>query len=60
MEREILDTMACLGFDVQGKSFLKNVEMLLQEHIRLMQEIEVDNKEFFRKELNRVINNPTN
>lgn len=59
-QENIIDTMKSLGFDTEGKSFLRNVELLLAEHIRLMQEIEQDNKEFFRKELNRVATNPSN
>lgn len=43
-QENIIDTMKSLGFDTEGKSFLRNVELLLAEHIRLMQEIKQDNK----------------
>lgn len=59
-EQDILDTLNSLGFKTENKTFLRNVELLLAEHIRLMQEIEQDNKEYFRKELNRVATNPSN
>jgi transcriptional regulatory protein LevR len=59
-EKEILDVMETLGFEVRGVPFVRTVELLLGEHIRLMQEIEIDNKEFFKRELERVVKQPTN
>lgn len=59
-EQNILETLNALGYKTDGKSFLRSIELLLAEHIRLMQEIEQDNKEFFRKELNRIATNPSN
>jgi hypothetical protein len=59
-EKEILDMMETLGFEVRGVPFVRTVELLLGEHIRLMQEIEIDNKEFFKRELERVVKQPTN
>ena len=59
-EKEILDMMETLGFEVSGVPFVRAVELLLGEHIRLMQEIEIDNKEFFKRELERVVKQPTN
>ena len=52
--------METLGFEVSGVPFVRAVELLLGEHIRLMQEIEIDNKEFFKRELERVVKQPTN
>lgn len=60
MKEYLIDTIKTLGFDVEGKSFERVVEELVHEHIRLMQEIEQDNKEFFKKELKKVITTPTN
>jgi hypothetical protein len=59
-EKEILEMMETLGFEVRGVPFVRTVELLLGEHIRLMQEIEIDNKEFFKRELERVVKQPTN
>lgn len=59
-EKEILEMMETLGFEVRGVPFVRAVELLLGEHIRLMQEIEIDNKEFFKRELERVVKQPTN
>lgn len=59
-EKEILEMMETLGFEVSGVPFVRAVELLLGEHIRLMQEIEIDNKEFFKRELERVVKQPTN
>jgi len=58
-QQYLLDTLKTLGFNTEGKSFEYCFELLIQEHIRVLMEVEVSNKEFFRKELNRVLK-PTN
>lgn len=60
MKEYLIDTIKTLGFDVKGKSFDRVVEELVHEHIRLMQEIEQDNKEFFKRELKKIVTTPTN
>jgi hypothetical protein len=58
-EKDLIETMQALGFKTEGKYFNKCVEELLLEHIKLMSEIEHDNKEYFKKELERILK-PTN
>ena len=58
-QQYLISTLKTLGFDTENKSFEKCFELLIEEHIRICMEIEVTNKEFFRKELNRILK-PTN
>lgn len=55
----IQHNLEVLGFNTS--TTLENcVEALIEEHLLMMQEIEMDNKEYFKKELKRVISIPTN
>ena len=56
----ILQVMETIGFNTEGKSFERCVDLLLQEHIRILQEIEGTNKDTFKREINRLISKPTN
>ena len=51
--------MKTLGFNVEGLSFERCFELLIQEHIKLMSEIETDNIEFLKQEIRRNLK-PTN
>ena len=55
-----IETMKTLGIETEGLSYEKCVENLLNEHILLMQEIEQDNIEFFKRNLRLVSTQPTN
>lgn len=59
-EEDILEMMSSLGFNVKGKTFLRNVELLINEHIRVLKELDIESEEHFKKELERVTKNPTN
>lgn len=59
-EKNILETMKSLGFNVEGKSFLRNVELLLNEYLRLLKEVDIESEEHFKRELERVTQKPTN
>lgn len=54
-QQYLLSTLESLGFNTKGKSFERVVELLIQEYIKLAMEIENDNKETFRKELERLL-----
>ena len=51
--------MKTLGFNVEGLSFEECFNLLLQEHVKLMSEIETDNIEFLKQEIRRNLK-PTN
>ena len=55
----IKHNLKVLGFDI-NRPLEDCVESLIEEHILIMQEIEHDNKEFFKKELKRITTIPTN
>ena len=57
-KQRILHNLKILGFETDG-SFEDCVELLIEQHLLMMQEIEQDNKEFFKKELKRILK-PTN
>lgn len=59
-EKDILETMKSLGFNVEGKTFLRNVDLLLNEYIRLLKEVDIESEEHFKRELERVTQKPTN
>jgi len=51
--------MKTLGFNVEGLSFEECFNLLLQEHVKLMSEIETDNIEFLKQEIRKYLK-PTN
>jgi hypothetical protein len=55
----IKHNLKILGFDT-NKTLEDCVENLIEQHILMMQEIEQDNKEFFKRELRKVVTSPTN
>lgn len=55
--QRIQNNLKILGFEGKLEDC---VEALIEQHILLMQEIEQDNKEFFAKEVKRLINTETN
>lgn len=59
-EENIIETLNSLGFNTEGKSFIRCVELLVHEHIRVLSEIEIDNKEYFKRELRKISTTPTN
>lgn len=48
----ILSALNLLGFDTD-KPFLDCVDDLVQEHIKLMSEIEIDNIEYLKRNLSK-------
>ena len=59
MQSELINLMKTLGFNVEGLSFEDCFNLLLQEHIKLMAEIETDNVEFLKQEIRKYLK-PTN
>ena len=59
MQTELINLMKTLGFNVEGLSFEACFNLLLQEHIKLMAEIETDNVEFLKQEIRKYLK-PTN
>ena len=59
MQSELINLMKTLGFNVEGLSFEACFNLLLQEHIKLMSEIETDNVEFLKQEIRKYLK-PTN
>jgi hypothetical protein len=59
LQTELINTMKTLGFNVEGLSFEECFNLLLQEHIKLMSEIEIDNVEFLKQEIRKYLK-PTN
>lgn len=53
----IQHNLSILGFEGKLEDC---VELLIEQHFLLMQEIEQDNKEFFKRELKRIVNTETN
>ena len=48
----ILSALNLLGFDI-NKPFLDCVDDLIQEHIKLMSEIEIDNVEYLKRNISK-------
>ena len=59
MQTELINMMRTLGFNVEGLSFEQCFEVLIQEHVKLMSEIETDNVEFLKQEIRKYLK-PTN
>ena len=59
MQTELINMMRTLGFNVEGLSFEQCFEVLIQEHVKLMSEIETDNIEFLKQEIRKYLK-PTN
>ena len=55
-----IEVMETLGIKTEGLPYEKCVENLINEHILLMQEIEQDNIEFFKRNLKLISIRPTN
>ncbi len=58
-KQEILSTLAALGFNTSGRTFPENINLLIQEYIKLSMEVENDNKELMKREIQRLLK-PTN
>jgi hypothetical protein len=59
LQSELINIMKTLGFNVEGLSFEQCFNVLIQEHIKLMSEIETDNIEFLKQEIRKYLK-PTN
>ena len=59
-EENIIEILNSLGFNTKRKSFIRCVELLVHEHIRVLSEIEIDNKEYFKRQLIKLSTTPTN
>lgn len=59
MKEKHLRMIEQMGFQVQGREYEDIIMDLIEEHIKLMWEIEVNNEEQFRREVKRLLL-PTN
>jgi hypothetical protein len=51
-QQYLVDTLKSLGFNTESKSFESCVENLIQEHIKVLMEIETENKKLIKTPLN--------
>ena len=51
-QQYLVDTLKSLGFNTESKSFESCVEDLIQEHIKVLMEIETENKKLIKTPLN--------
>jgi len=51
-QQYLTDTLKSLGFNTESKSFESCVEDLIEEHIKVLMEIEAGNKKLLRTEIN--------
>lgn len=54
------ETMEALGINCKDKTYELCVDSLLHAYIEAMLNIEIDNKEYFKREIKRLLATPTN
>lgn len=59
-EERIISSLKLLGYKPEMMTFEDCFEQVLTDMMFLMQEIEIENKEFFKKQVNLYLQKPTN
>lgn len=59
-EERIISNLKLLGYKPEMMTFEDCFEQVLTDMMFLMQEIEIENKEFFKKQVNLYLQKPTN
>lgn len=59
-EERIISNLKLLGYKPEMMTFEDCFEQVLTDMMFLMQEIEIENKEYFKKQVNLYLQKPTN
>ena len=59
-EERIISNLKLLGYKPEMMTFEDCFEQVLTDMMFLMQEIEIENREYFKKQLNLYLQKPTN